>query len=149
MLINGCSEKTQYLSMYFDQKTFICSHGMVFFFFFQVLINNGFTPEKDDYEFCTKVENMIIPSMGYFGISAATGGLAGLRTKSRNCTLLLFKCFCRDTHTLFLSFIFKSILQTVVIFFVGLFLIVYFYPYVLHFFFILKLFFFVLHIKIP
>ncbi|XP_036613661.1 protein ERGIC-53 [Trichosurus vulpecula] len=41
-----------------------------------VMINNGFTPDKDDYEFCAKVENMIIPPQGYFGISAATGGLA-------------------------------------------------------------------------
>uniref|UniRef100_A0A7N6APL0 L-type lectin-like domain-containing protein n=1 Tax=Anabas testudineus TaxID=64144 RepID=A0A7N6APL0_ANATE len=41
-----------------------------------VMINNGFTPDKDDYEFCTKVDNMIIPSEGFFGISAATGGLA-------------------------------------------------------------------------
>uniref|UniRef100_A0A8C2A957 Lectin, mannose-binding, 1 n=1 Tax=Cyprinus carpio TaxID=7962 RepID=A0A8C2A957_CYPCA len=41
-----------------------------------VFINNGFTPDKDDYEFCTRVENMIIPDTGYFGISAATGGLA-------------------------------------------------------------------------
>ncbi|XP_013861903.1 protein ERGIC-53 [Austrofundulus limnaeus] len=41
-----------------------------------VLINNGFTPDKEDYEFCTKVENMIIPTEGFFGISAATGGLA-------------------------------------------------------------------------
>lgn len=41
------------------------------------MINNGFTPDKDDYEFCTKVDNMIIPSEGFFGISAATGGLAG------------------------------------------------------------------------
>lgn len=45
---------------------------------FQVFINNGFTPDKDDYEFCTRVENMIIPETGYFGISAATGGLAGI-----------------------------------------------------------------------
>lgn len=45
---------------------------------FQVFINNGFTPDKDDYEFCTRVENMIIPDTGYFGISAATGGLAGM-----------------------------------------------------------------------
>lgn len=42
-----------------------------------MFINNGFTPDKEDYEFCTKVENMIIPETGYFGISAATGGLAG------------------------------------------------------------------------
>nr|XP_028604220.1 protein ERGIC-53 [Podarcis muralis] len=41
-----------------------------------ILINNGFTPDKEDYEFCAKVENMVLPSNGYFGISAATGGLA-------------------------------------------------------------------------
>ncbi|XP_048359691.1 protein ERGIC-53 isoform X2 [Sphaerodactylus townsendi] len=41
-----------------------------------VFINNGFTPDKEDYEFCAKVENMVLPSEGYFGISAATGGLA-------------------------------------------------------------------------
>lgn len=41
------------------------------------MINNGFTPDKNDYEFCAKVENMIIPAQGHFGISAATGGLAG------------------------------------------------------------------------
>lgn len=41
------------------------------------MINNGFTPNKDDFEFCTKVDNMIIPTEGFFGISAATGGLAG------------------------------------------------------------------------
>lgn len=41
-----------------------------------VMINNGFTPDKEDYEFCAKVDNMIIPSEGFFGISAATGGLA-------------------------------------------------------------------------
>lgn len=52
-------------------------------FFYQVMINNGFTPDKEDYEFCTKVENMVIPTEGFFGISAATGGLAGI-------TLLLF-----------------------------------------------------------
>lgn len=44
----------------------------------QVMINNGFTPDKEDYEFCTKVDNMVIPSDGFFGISAATGGLAGI-----------------------------------------------------------------------
>ncbi|KAM3938327.1 protein ERGIC-53 isoform 1-T1 [Leptodactylus fuscus] len=41
-----------------------------------VMINNGFTPDKEDYEFCAKVENMILPKEGFFGISAATGGLA-------------------------------------------------------------------------
>ncbi|XP_068430188.1 protein ERGIC-53 [Clinocottus analis] len=41
-----------------------------------VMINNGFTPDRDDYEFCTKVDNMVLPADGFFGISAATGGLA-------------------------------------------------------------------------
>ncbi|XP_070599600.1 protein ERGIC-53 [Erythrolamprus reginae] len=41
-----------------------------------ILINNGFTPDREDYEFCAKVENMVLPPQGYFGISAATGGLA-------------------------------------------------------------------------
>ncbi|KAG8010780.1 Protein ERGIC-53, partial [Nibea albiflora] len=41
-----------------------------------VMINNGFTPDKEDYEFCTRVDNMVIPTEGFFGISAATGGLA-------------------------------------------------------------------------
>ncbi|XP_008324277.1 protein ERGIC-53 [Cynoglossus semilaevis] len=41
-----------------------------------VMINNGFTPDREDYEFCTKVDNMVIPTEGFFGISAATGGLA-------------------------------------------------------------------------
>ncbi|GAB1301821.1 Protein ERGIC-53 [Apodemus speciosus] len=43
-----------------------------------VMINNGFTPDKNDYEFCAKVENMVIPTQGHFGISAATGGLAAV-----------------------------------------------------------------------
>nr|XP_033789420.1 protein ERGIC-53 [Geotrypetes seraphini] len=41
-----------------------------------VMMNNAFTPNKEDYEYCMKVDNLIIPNQGYFGISAATGGLA-------------------------------------------------------------------------
>lgn len=55
----------------------------------QVMINNGFTPNKDDYEFCTKVVDMIIPTEGFFGISAATGGLAGSLTVL-NCAYLYY-----------------------------------------------------------
>jgi hypothetical protein len=50
------------------------------------MINNGFTPDQNDYEFCAKVENMVIPHQGHFGISAATGGLAG-----KSCYLLILK----------------------------------------------------------
>uniref|UniRef100_A0A8D0CE42 Lectin, mannose-binding, 1 n=1 Tax=Scleropages formosus TaxID=113540 RepID=A0A8D0CE42_SCLFO len=41
-----------------------------------VMINNGFTPDRNDYELCAKIDNMVIPYEGYFGISAATGGVA-------------------------------------------------------------------------
>ena len=30
-----------------------------------------------DFEVCLRVENVVLPKAGYFGISAATGGLAG------------------------------------------------------------------------
>ncbi|NWQ71508.1 LMAN1 protein, partial [Neopipo cinnamomea] len=43
---------------------------------YPVLVNNGFTPDRDDYELCAKVEDLELPAQGYFGISAATGGLA-------------------------------------------------------------------------
>ncbi|KAJ4926047.1 hypothetical protein JOQ06_008231 [Pogonophryne albipinna] len=41
-----------------------------------VMFNAGFTPDKEDYELCTKVDNMVLPTEGFFGVSAATGGLA-------------------------------------------------------------------------
>ena len=33
--------------------------------------------EKPEYELCTRVEDINLPKTGVFGISAATGGLAG------------------------------------------------------------------------
>ena len=35
------------------------------------------TSNDQDYELCLRVENVNLPSAGHFGISAATGGLAG------------------------------------------------------------------------
>lgn len=29
------------------------------------------------YELCMRAENVVLPKKGYFGVSAATGGLAG------------------------------------------------------------------------
>ena len=34
------------------------------------------TNNIDDYELCLRAENVFLPAEGYFGISAATGGLA-------------------------------------------------------------------------
>ncbi|XP_030042381.1 protein ERGIC-53 [Microcaecilia unicolor] len=42
----------------------------------KVYVNSGFSPEDDFYELCTEVKDMIIPPLGFFGVSAATGGLA-------------------------------------------------------------------------
>lgn len=41
-----------------------------------VLFHNGMTNSDQDYEICLRVENLFLPKAGYFGISAATGGLA-------------------------------------------------------------------------
>ncbi|XP_006824512.1 protein ERGIC-53-like [Saccoglossus kowalevskii] len=38
--------------------------------------NNGMTESDMNYELCMRAENVILPANGYFGISAATGGLA-------------------------------------------------------------------------
>ncbi|BES97328.1 Legume-like lectin family [Nesidiocoris tenuis] len=40
-----------------------------------VLFHNGMT-NNDEYEICLRVENLHLPRYGYFGLSAATGGLA-------------------------------------------------------------------------
>jgi len=41
-----------------------------------VSINNGMSNNKDDYELCLRAGNIELPADGYFGITAATGGLA-------------------------------------------------------------------------
>lgn len=50
---------------------------MMSILFFQVFFNNGLTNNKDDFELCLRQENIVLPKTGYFGITAATGGLAG------------------------------------------------------------------------
>ena len=52
--------------------------GFIFFLFnVQVFFNSGLTNNKDDFELCLRAENVELPKTGYFGVSAATGGLAG------------------------------------------------------------------------
>ena len=41
-----------------------------------VLIHNGMYKNDKDFELCVRSENVILPKNGYFGVSAATGGLA-------------------------------------------------------------------------
>ncbi|KAM8973180.1 protein ERGIC-53-like [Pelodytes ibericus] len=41
----------------------------------RVAVFTGLSPGDDDYELCAQVTNMVVPSTGYFGISAATGTL--------------------------------------------------------------------------
>ncbi|XP_040571947.1 protein ERGIC-53 [Lepeophtheirus salmonis] len=41
-----------------------------------VFFHNGISNNDKDFELCLRVENMFLPKTGYFGISAATGGLA-------------------------------------------------------------------------
>lgn len=41
-----------------------------------ILIHNGMSNNDKDFELCVRSENVILPKNGYFGVSAATGGLA-------------------------------------------------------------------------
>jgi len=41
-----------------------------------VLIHNGMSNNDKDFEMCIRAENVILPKNGFFGVSAATGGLA-------------------------------------------------------------------------
>lgn len=41
-----------------------------------VMFHSGMTNNEQDYEMCLRAENVVLPKNGYFGISAATGGLA-------------------------------------------------------------------------
>lgn len=41
-----------------------------------LLFHNGMTNNLQDYEMCFRAENVFLPKGGYFGVSAATGGLA-------------------------------------------------------------------------
>uniref|UniRef100_V9KKZ4 Protein ERGIC-53 n=1 Tax=Callorhinchus milii TaxID=7868 RepID=V9KKZ4_CALMI len=42
----------------------------------QVYLNLGNSVTDESYELCIQVKNLIVPSGGYFGVSAATGGIA-------------------------------------------------------------------------
>ncbi|XP_034178140.1 lectin, mannose binding protein ergic53 [Osmia lignaria lignaria] len=55
-----------------------------------VLFHNGMTNNEQDYEMCFRVENAILPEGGYFGVSAATGGLADDHDVSHLLTHSLF-----------------------------------------------------------
>ena len=39
-------------------------------------LHDGLSLSDDDHELCAKVETTAVPAEGYFGISAATGGLS-------------------------------------------------------------------------
>jgi mannose-binding lectin 1 len=41
-----------------------------------VLFHNGMSNNDKDFEMCVRAENVVLPRNGYFGVSAATGGLA-------------------------------------------------------------------------
>lgn len=41
-----------------------------------VLFHGGMNNNPNEYEMCLRAENVVLPKHGYFGVSAATGGLA-------------------------------------------------------------------------
>merc|ERR1712141_628977 len=62
----------------FQKQTFP-SQGQNRIFFkntLTVMFHNGMSNNDKEFEMCMRVENVVLPKNGYFGISAATGGLA-------------------------------------------------------------------------
>jgi len=57
-------------------------------FYLQVFFHLGLTDNDRDFEVCLRVENVQLPKKGFFGLSAATGGVAG--KTNYNKTLLKF-----------------------------------------------------------
>ena len=43
----------------------------------QIYIHNGWTNIDSNYELCLRREDVTLPKRGLFGLTAATGGLAG------------------------------------------------------------------------
>ncbi len=45
-------------------------------FFSKIYINNGISQDENTLEFCTRVNQVQLPKVGYVGVTAATGALA-------------------------------------------------------------------------
>ena len=59
----------------------------------QVYFHSGMSQNMEEYELCLRAVNVILPDAGYFGVSAATGAIAGtfvsFRVRSRSWKYLL------------------------------------------------------------
>jgi len=69
-LLAGCLR--DFRNKPFPTRAKIEYYGNVLSLFF----HNGMTNNPEDYELCFRSENAYLPKYGYFGVSAATGGLA-------------------------------------------------------------------------
>ena len=70
-----CMYVRTYVCMYVTNG---CRHFSFCFCFGKVWIHEGLSDIEDDYELCVTIPAVTgIPSAGYFGVSAATGGLSG------------------------------------------------------------------------
>lgn len=77
------------------------------------------TNNEQDFEMCMRAENVILPKYGHFGLSAATGGLAGMlgfclnTDKEQLCQPKSFICktffHLRNIYLLFLARLFSDL----------------------------------------
>jgi len=44
------------------------------------MYHDGMTNNDQDFEVCFRVDNVVLPKSGYFGVSASTSALAGKKT---------------------------------------------------------------------
>ena len=59
-----------------EQKRKGMNDWCLIFFLFQVEVDNGIVKDGE-FELCTSVTDVTLPKDYYFGVTAATGGLAG------------------------------------------------------------------------
>lgn len=55
-----------------------------------VLFHNGMTNNNDEYEMCLRADGVKLPKNGYFGVSAATGGIYLIITYNLQTILIKF-----------------------------------------------------------
>ena len=73
-------------------------------FLLKVWFHQGMS-EKADYELCTRVEDVHLPKSGVFGVSAATGGLAGIEHYELTALFLFNQSFTKVLKWLVILFL--------------------------------------------
>jgi Legume-like lectin family len=63
------------------------------------MYHDGMTNNDQDFEVCFRVDNVVLPKSGYFGVSASTSALAGKKNpttkENKQAKAQCYKTICR------------------------------------------------------